>query len=354
VVADRLGERVVLPLVAGDVTRLAHRRRDRDVHLEGERPGAAVLAVGGDDLAHRVELGVDRHQAVGPRGRARRRGRAERRADERGRLGGQGVDAGALDGDVAPPVGDLLPGVEPADDLDALLEPLLALVLADPLRPGDVLVHVLAGAEGHPEPAGEHLGERRGGLRDDRRVVALARCVDGTEPQVRRRQRRPEPRPREPGVALPRGPRGEVVGAHGHVEARPLGLLDVAQQLGGGDLLVRGVESVAGHGSCVAWAPPGGTSAPTMPSGARSDPPRWHAGRMQPTLSIAALGGTIGMTAPAPGAAAEPRLDAAALVRGVPQLGALAELRTTTVTTRPSASVTVADVLAALSWARAE
>ncbi len=75
---------------------------------------------------------------------------------------------------------------------------------------------------------------------------------------------------------------------------------------------------------------------------------------MQPTLSIAALGGTIGMTAPAPGAAAEPRLDAAALVRGVPQLGALAELRTTTVTTRPSASVTVADVLAALSWARAE
>src|SRR5690606_38763725 len=58
--------------------------------------------------------------------------------------------------------------------------------------------------------------------------------------------------------------------------------------------------------------------------------------------------------APAPGAAAEPRLDAAALVDRVPQLGALAALRTTTVCNKPSPSVEVADVLAALAWARAQ
>lgn len=75
---------------------------------------------------------------------------------------------------------------------------------------------------------------------------------------------------------------------------------------------------------------------------------------MQPHLSIAAMGGTIGMTAPAPGAGAEPRLDAAALVDRVPQLGALAALRTTTVCNKPSPSVEVADVLAALAWARAQ
>ncbi len=80
----------------------------------------------------------------------------------------------------------------------------------------------------------------------------------------------------------------------------------------------------------------------------------WHPGRMQPVLSVAAMGGTIGMTAPAPGAAAQPRLDADALVGGVPQLAELAALRTTTVCTKPSASVDVADVLAALGWARRE
>ena len=73
---------------------------------------------------------------------------------------------------------------------------------------------------------------------------------------------------------------------------------------------------------------------------------------MQPTLAIAAMGGTIGMTAPAPGAAAQPHLDADALVRGVPELAGLATLRTTTVTTKPSASVEVDDVLTTLAWAR--
>ncbi|WP_324651026.1 asparaginase [Georgenia sp. H159] len=73
---------------------------------------------------------------------------------------------------------------------------------------------------------------------------------------------------------------------------------------------------------------------------------------MQRTLAVGAMGGTIGMTAPAPGAAAQPRLDADALVRGVPQLADLAGLRTTTVCTKPSASIDLVDVLTALGWAR--
>lgn len=75
---------------------------------------------------------------------------------------------------------------------------------------------------------------------------------------------------------------------------------------------------------------------------------------MQPILALAAMGGTIAMTAPAPGAAAQPRLDAADLVRGVPQLAELAALRVTSVANKPSASVDVGDVLAALTWARAQ
>ena len=75
---------------------------------------------------------------------------------------------------------------------------------------------------------------------------------------------------------------------------------------------------------------------------------------MQPILSIAAMGGTIGMTAPAPGEAALPRLDAAALVRSVPQLADLAALRTTTVCNKPSPSIDVADALTALAWAEAQ
>lgn len=75
---------------------------------------------------------------------------------------------------------------------------------------------------------------------------------------------------------------------------------------------------------------------------------------MQHFLAVGAMGGTIGMAAPTPGAAAQPRLDADALVRGVPELAGLANLRTTTVCTKPSASVDLVDVLAALGWARAQ
>src|SRR5690625_1220843 len=75
---------------------------------------------------------------------------------------------------------------------------------------------------------------------------------------------------------------------------------------------------------------------------------------MLPILSVAAMGGTIAMTAPAPGRAAQPVLDADALLDGVPGLGALAAVRATSVCTKPSPSIDVADVLTALGWARAQ
>lgn len=75
---------------------------------------------------------------------------------------------------------------------------------------------------------------------------------------------------------------------------------------------------------------------------------------MQPILAVAAMGGTIAMTAPEPGATAQPRLDAVDLVRGVPELAELAAVLATSVCTKPSASVDVADVLEALTWAWAQ
>ena len=73
--------------------------------------------------------------------------------------------------------------------------------------------------ERDPQPPREHLAQRRGGLGDDRRVVALSRRVDDAERQRRRRQRRAEERPGEPGLALALAPGREVVRGHAAVEA---------------------------------------------------------------------------------------------------------------------------------------
>src|SRR5690606_23739372 len=135
-----------------------------------------------------------------------------------------------------------------ADHLDALLEALLARRLAGPRVAGDVLVHRLTGAERDPVPAGEHLAERRGRLRDDRRVVALPGSVDGADRQGRRGEGGAEPGEGEARVSLARTPRHEVVRAHRRLEPGTLGAPDVREQSAGRDLLVRGVIAVAGHG----------------------------------------------------------------------------------------------------------
>ena len=133
---------------------------------------------------------------------------------------------------------DLLAGQQRADDVDALAQPGVAELLARPDVPGDVLVHRLAGAEGDPEPAGEHRAEGGDRLGDDHRVVPLAGGVDRAERQAGGGQRRAQPGPGEPGVALPGGPRLNMVRAHGGIESCLFRVLDVLEQLGGTDLFV--------------------------------------------------------------------------------------------------------------------
>ena len=103
----------------------------------------------------------------------------------RGGAGRQRPQPGPVDLD-EPVVGHLLAGEQRPDDVDALAEPGRARRLVRPAVAGDVLVRRLAGAERHPEAAGEHLRQRGDRLGDDRRVVALTRCVDHAERQRRR------------------------------------------------------------------------------------------------------------------------------------------------------------------------
>ena len=128
-------------------------------------------------------------------------------------------------------------------------------VLARPAGAGDVLVAGLAGAQRRPEPAGIHRAQGADGLGDDRRVVALAGRVDDAERQRGGLQRGAEPRPGEPGVALPLAPRREVVRGHRGVEAGLLGALHRGQQGAGMDLLVRGMETKGGHARPVPGSP---------------------------------------------------------------------------------------------------
>ena len=133
-------------------------------------------------------------------------------AEQRRRLGGQRPQLRAVDGD-QPVVVDDLAREQRADHVDALAQPGVARRLARPRLAGDVLV------ENSPVPSatdrrpGEHLGQRGGGLRDDRRVVALPGRVDDPVRHRRRLHRGAEPRPREAGLALALAPGREVVGA---------------------------------------------------------------------------------------------------------------------------------------------
>lgn len=73
-----------------------------------------------------------------------------------------------------------------------------------------------------------------------------------------------------------------------------------------------------------------------------------------PNLSIASLGGTLSMQDEGDRAGVKPRLDCAALLRGVPQLADLAQIRAHTLCLLPSASLDSATLLQALRWARQE
>ncbi|NLE98788.1 MAG: asparaginase [Propionibacterium sp.] len=71
-------------------------------------------------------------------------------------------------------------------------------------------------------------------------------------------------------------------------------------------------------------------------------------------VSICALGGTIAMEAASDRDGVVPTLTAESLVRGIPTLGSVARISTATLSNLPGASLTPADVLRAVDWARAE
>lgn len=72
----------------------------------------------------------------------------------------------------------------------------------------------------------------------------------------------------------------------------------------------------------------------------------------KPQVAIASLGGTITMTHAAGGRGVSPSMDAAELLNAVPALAEVADLKTRTLSTLPSASLSIADILLALAWAR--
>src|SRR5690606_9817266 len=133
------------------------------------------------------------------------------------------------------------------DDVHRFAQPCVAGGLVGPRLARDVLVDVLAAAERGPEPAGEELADGCDRLRDDRRMRALPGRRDDAERQPRGGERGAEPTPGVPRVALALAPGGEVVGAHGGVEADLLGVLYRGQQFRWRALLVRGVEADDGH-----------------------------------------------------------------------------------------------------------
>lgn len=72
----------------------------------------------------------------------------------------------------------------------------------------------------------------------------------------------------------------------------------------------------------------------------------------KPRVAVASLGGTITMTRAATGRGVSPSMDAAELLDAVPALAEVANLEARTLSTLPSASLSVADILHALAWAR--
>ena len=92
---------------------------------------------------------------------------------------------------------DLLAGEQRPHHVHALAQPRGPHVLRRPALARDVLVGGFAGPERDPQPLGEHLGQRRGRLGDDRGVVALSRRVDDAERQRGRGERGAEERPGE-------------------------------------------------------------------------------------------------------------------------------------------------------------
>ena len=246
--AQRRREHVRAPLVVGDLERAVLVRRPGQVDLHGQPLArTAVLPEGRDHALELVGRLVDRHEPVGPLAHPGGCLDAHRRADQRGRLGRQGPQPGAVDHHRPWWFTDLA-GEQGADHVDALAQARVALSLGGPALAGDVLVGRLAAAQRHPQAAREHLAQGGSGLSDDRRVVALAGRVDDSERQAAwprsAAPRKDQAKPDSPWRSLHGEKWSDDIAA-----AKPASSAwrTALEQLARRDLLVRAVKADSGH-----------------------------------------------------------------------------------------------------------
>lgn len=71
-----------------------------------------------------------------------------------------------------------------------------------------------------------------------------------------------------------------------------------------------------------------------------------------PKIAVAALGGTIAMRPAKSGEPVVPKMSADDLLAAIPELASYADVTATTISTSPSPSTTIADLLSAYEWAR--
>src|SRR5687767_6345313 len=199
-----------------------------------------------DHLLHPLARPARRDQAIRPPTNPFGGGLRHGGAEHAWRLFGTRVETGVFDRDAAV-MRDRLSAPERTHYLDTFEEASVPLRLWRPSLPRDVLVERLTAAGRDPEAAREHLGEGRRRLRNDRRVVAVTGRVHHAKRERRRLESGTEPRPREAAVSVFVEPGVKVVGAHDAFEARRLRGADVAEQLAGSVLLVRGVISNQRH-----------------------------------------------------------------------------------------------------------
>jgi len=133
---------------------------------------------------------------------------------------------------VPPPVRARAAPPEEPDDLERLAEHLSSDAGRWPSPPDQVLVQLLAGPDAERETAAAQARDCRGGLRDDRRVVAERGAGDGGDQAdaLRLCSYRSEDGPRERGMSLARQPGVIVVGDRDEVEAGFLGAARVPDE----------------------------------------------------------------------------------------------------------------------------
>jgi hypothetical protein len=189
------GTEAPLLMGAGQGCRLAHvpvqpRLQDHRLAL------AAATAKSVDHAAQPPGLGLNRQKPIGPAADPFRRGLADGGAVQLRRNGRQRIKPG-IDRVDTTAMRHGLACQQGADDRDAFAEPGVAFGLLRPGQTGHVLVDAFAAAKGKPEALREHFGQGGSSLRDDGRMIAIARRGDQPERQAASRHGRADPAPGE-------------------------------------------------------------------------------------------------------------------------------------------------------------